>query len=116
MQFVQIGYSALVIDFFGWAFLLLQYFLFGVFHFELAAILVVMLLLMYRIVVRVTDEKIRIQYGLAFTLKTILPADVIKAQPLRLSSIWSSTIFNISGFDGVEVFLKNKTRCAIQAH
>jgi hypothetical protein len=87
----------------------------------IAGFMIVLLLLLYQLKVTVTDSEIRVQYGIAPVYPVIRLADITDAQAVRnpwwvgwgIRYAYNYWVYNVSGFDAVELVKKDGSRVRI---
>ena len=86
-----------------------------------SVVMLVALVLFHSLHVRVSAEMLSLRFGIGLIRKSFAVADIESAEPTRsrwyngwgIKKIWGGWLFNVSGFDVVEIKLKNGKRYLI---
>lgn len=80
-----------------------------------AGVVLIVLFLFHSLTVRVASDFIRLSFGIGLIRKRFSVAEIESAEAVRthwyngwgIKKIWGGWLFNVSGFDAVEIRLKN---------
>jgi len=91
--------------------------------FEVGALLLIILVLFYKLTVKIDNETLRACFGVGLICKTVLLAEIAGCKPIRGCCGWGihlcptpygwGWLYNVSGWDAVAIRLRDGARFAL---